>query len=69
DYQAALLSEYWKHFLKEPHFVGSIIWVFADSDVHRKFTTIYETRCAYGLYDLHRRPKKSAEAVRSQWAR
>lgn len=66
-YQAELLKTLWEAFEQEPGFVGGFIWVFADSDVHRKFTTIYEMRCAYGLYDLHRRPKAAAETVRRMW--
>lgn len=66
-YQAELLRTYWEAFRQEPDFAGGFIWVFADSDVHRKFTTIYEMRCAYGLYDLQRRPKESAATVQSMW--
>jgi beta-glucuronidase len=66
-YQAGLLSEYWKAFLEEPGFVGAFIWVFADSDVHRQYVSLPETRCAYGVYDIHRRPKKAVEAVRGLW--
>jgi beta-glucuronidase len=67
-YQAELLKTLWEAFEHEQGFAGGFVWVFADSDVHRKFTTIYEMRCAYGLYDLHRRPKAAAETVRQMWA-
>ncbi len=66
-YQAALLSSYWEEFLKEPDFAGGFIWCFADSDVHRKYTRIYEMRCAYGIYDFHRKPKRAAAAIRKLW--
>ena len=67
EYQAALLKTYWEAFMEEPDFIGGFVWVFADSDVHRKFTTIYEMRCAYGLYDIERRPKAAAETMRTLW--
>lgn len=66
-YQAELLRTFWETFAEMPDFAGGFVWCFADSDVHRKFTTIYEMRCAYGLYDLHRRPKQSAAVMRSLW--
>jgi len=66
-YQAELLRTFWVTFAEMPDFAGGFVWCFADSDVHRKFTTIYEMRCAYGLYDVHRRPKLSAEVVRTLW--
>ena len=68
-YQAELLRQYWEAFLKEPNFIGGFIWCFADSDVHRKYTRIYEMRCAYGLYDIQRSPKQSARVMRELWRR
>jgi beta-galactosidase/beta-glucuronidase len=67
-FQAEFLKLHWETFMKEPGFIGAFIWAFADNDVHRKYTRIYETRCAYGLYDLKRRPKQSADVVRALWA-
>ncbi|MCC6694658.1 MAG: beta galactosidase jelly roll domain-containing protein [Candidatus Hydrogenedentes bacterium] len=67
-YQAALLKAEWETFVKEPDFAGGFIWCFADSDVHRKYTSIYEMRCAYGLFDLHRRPKASVQTVTTMWS-
>lgn len=66
-YQAELLRTYWEAFKKEPNFVGGFIWCFADSDVHRKYTTICEMRCAYGIFDIHRRPKEAARVMRELW--
>ncbi len=67
-FQAELLKTEWETFTTEPGFVGAFIWCFADSDVHRKYTGIYEMRCAYGLFDLHRRPKASVQTVSALWA-
>lgn len=67
-FQAELLRMEWETFVKEPGFTGGFIWCFADSDVHRKYTSIYEMRCAYGLFDLHRRPKASVQAVTEMWS-
>ncbi|MCC6489853.1 MAG: beta galactosidase jelly roll domain-containing protein [Candidatus Hydrogenedentes bacterium] len=66
--QAELLKMEWDTFVKEPDFAGGFIWCFADSDVHRKYTSIYEMRCAYGLFDLHRRPKASVQTVTKMWS-
>ncbi len=66
-YQAELLRTEWETFMKEPDFAGGFVWCFADSDVHRKYTRIYEMRCAYGLFDFHRRPKESAAVMRALW--
>ena len=66
-YQAAFLKLHWEEFLKQPGFIGGFIWAFADNDVHRKYTRIYETRCAYGLFDLKRRPKASVKTMQSLW--
>lgn len=67
-YQAALIRNYWEGLIKEPNVVGGFIWVFQDSDAHRRFLWDYEFRVAYGLYDLERRPKEAAKTVRSMWA-
>ncbi|HQH51356.1 MAG TPA: glycoside hydrolase family 2 TIM barrel-domain containing protein [Candidatus Hydrogenedentes bacterium] len=67
-FQAELLKTEWETFTKEPGFAGAFIWCFADSDVHRKYTRIYEMRCAYGLFDLHRRPKAGAQTVKAMWS-
>lgn len=66
-YQAELLRIEWETFAKEPDFAGGFVWCFADSDVHRHYSRIYEMRCAYGLFDLHRRPKEAAAIMRSLW--
>ncbi len=66
-YQAALIRNYWEGLMEEPGFTGGFIWCFQDSDVHRRFEWDYEFRIAYGLFDLQRRPKESARAVRSMW--
>lgn len=66
-FQAELFKTQWEAFTNEPNFAGAFIWCFADSDVHRKYTGIYEMRCAYGLFDLHRRPKASAQTVKAMW--
>ena len=68
-YQTELLRQFWENFLEESGFVGGLIWCFADSDVHRQYSTIYELRCAYGVFDLHRRPKAAVEVMRSLWTR
>ncbi|MFH1744288.1 MAG: glycoside hydrolase family 2 TIM barrel-domain containing protein [bacterium] len=68
-YQAALLRNYWEGFLEEPGFIGGFIWCFADSDVHRTYYTIYEMRCAYGIFDIHRRPKEAVEVMCELWLR
>jgi len=68
-YQAAFLKGAWEALLREPNFVGGFIWCFADYDVHRRFLWIYEYRCAYGLFDYHRRPKRSAYAMRKLWTK
>jgi beta-galactosidase/beta-glucuronidase len=67
-YQAELLRTEWEAFMMEPDFAGGFVWCFADSDVHRHYSRIYEMRCAYGLFDLHRRPKESAAVMRALWA-
>ena len=67
NYQAELLRQYWQAFRREPNFIGGFIWCFADSDVHRHYTRIYEMRCAYGLFDIERKPKRSAEVMRELW--
>lgn len=67
EYQAALISNYWKALVEEPNVVGGFIWCFQDSDVHRRFEWDYEFRIAYGLFTLDRRPKRSAEVVRRMW--
>jgi hypothetical protein len=69
EYHAAKLKSEWEEFLKEPGFVGAFIWVFADADVHRRFLWAPEFRVAYGLFDMRRRPKAAAFAVREMWAR
>ena len=66
-YQAELLKTYWEAFVAEPDFAGAFVWVFADSDVHRKFTRLEEIRCAYGLFDIHRQPKAAAGMMRALW--
>ncbi|GMV92834.1 MAG: beta-galactosidase [Candidatus Hydrogenedentota bacterium] len=68
-YQAELLRTEWETFMKEPDFVGGFVWCFADSDVHRHYSRIYEMRCAYGLFDLHRRPKEAASVMRGLWTK
>ncbi len=66
-YQAELIRNYWEGLMKEANVVGGFIWVFQDSDVHRRFVWDYEFRIAYGLYDLNRRPKEAVETVRKMW--
>lgn len=66
-YQAELLRIQWDTLMTEPAFAGAFVWCFADSDVHRKFTGIYEMRCAYGLFDINRHPKESAGVLRQLW--
>jgi beta-galactosidase/beta-glucuronidase len=66
-YQAELLRTEWEAFMTEPDFAGGFVWCFADSDVHRHYSRIYEMRCAYGLFDLHRRPKESEAVMRALW--
>lgn len=68
-YQAAKIKSEWEEFLKEPGFVGGFIWVFSDADVHRRFLWAPEFRVAYGLFDMKRRPKAAAFAVREMWTR
>ncbi|HUW60240.1 MAG TPA: hypothetical protein VMZ06_04465 [Candidatus Bathyarchaeia archaeon] len=67
-FQAELIKTEWAAFTKEPDPAGAFIWCFADSDVNRKYTGIYEIRCAYGLFDLYRRPKASVQTVTAMWA-
>ena len=66
-YQVAKLTGLWKAFMNEPDVVGGFIWVFADYDLHRRFLWAYEYRCAYGLFDIERRPKAAAHAMRELW--
>ncbi len=68
-YQAALIKTYWEALEKEPNVIGGLIWCFADSDVHRRFQWVYEYRCAYGVFDLHRSPKEAVDTIRSLWTR
>ncbi|MCP4645378.1 MAG: hypothetical protein GY851_33350 [bacterium] len=68
-YQAALLRTYWEAMEQEENFVGGLVWAFADSDVHRRFKWIYELRCAYGVFDIHRNPKESVETLRELWTK
>ena len=67
EYQAALITNYWRCMMEESNVVGGFIWVFQDSDEHRRFEWDYELRIAYGLFTLDRRPKRSVEAVRRLW--
>jgi beta-glucuronidase len=66
-YQAALIKNYWDGFKDEPGVVGGFIWCFQDYDVHRRWKWVWELREGYGLYDMERRPKISAEVVREMW--
>jgi len=66
-YQAEKIRHLWEGMLTEPNFCGGFIWCFADYDVHRRFLWVHEYRCAYGLFDYHRRPKVAAHTVRKMW--
>jgi len=74
-YQAAMLRGEWECFLKEPNVTGAFIWCFADYDLHRRydhhrgFVWAHDYRCAYGIFDMERRPKAAAQAVREMWAK
>jgi len=68
-FQAAFAKSAWEGLIAEENVIGAFIWCFADSDVHRRFKWIYEYRCAYGLFDFHRRPKESAYAMREAWSK
>ncbi len=67
NYQAGLIRNYWEGLLEEEGFIGGFIWCFADSDVHRKYSTIYEMRCAYGIFDIYRRPKEAVRVMTEIW--
>ncbi len=66
-YQAECLRQYWEALVKEKNCIGGIIWSFADADVHRRFEWVQELRVAYGLFDVHRRPKAAVETLRALW--
>jgi len=66
-FQAEKIRLFWETMREEENFIGGFIWCFADYDVHRRFLWVYEYRCAYGLFDYHRRPKEAAYAVRRMW--
>ena len=66
-FQSAKLKAMWEQTLAEEDCFGAFIWVFADSDVHRRFLWVYEFRCSYGLFDYHRRPKAAAQTMRDLW--
>ena len=66
-FQAAFNRAAWEGLVREKNVIGGFIWCFADYDVHKRFKWIYEYRCAYGLFDFHRRPKESAHAMREVW--
>ena len=68
-YQAELLKMYWEALENEENVVGGIVWCFADSDVHRRFQWVYEYRCAYGVVDIHRRPKEAVDTLRKLWTK
>ena len=67
NYQTAKLTALWKGFMEQPDIIGGFIWVFADYDLHRRFLWAYEYRCAYGLFDIERKPKAAAYAIRELW--
>jgi beta-glucuronidase len=67
NYQTAKLTALWNGFMDEPDIIGGFIWVFADYDLHRRFLWAYEYRCAYGLFDIERKPKAAAYAIRKLW--
>ena len=69
EYQAGVLTSVWHGMMEEDNFIGGFIWVFSDSDTHRRFLWPYEFRIAYGLFDVHRKPKASAFAMREIWTR
>jgi beta-galactosidase/beta-glucuronidase len=69
EYQAGLISAVWNGLMEEENLIGGFVWAFADSDVHRHFLWVYEFRCAYGLFDIHRNAKAGAHAMREIWTK
>lgn len=69
QYQAELLHHLWEGFREESNWMGGFIWCFADSDTHRKLSSIVEMRCAYGVFDIHRRPKEAVRVMTGLWTR
>ena len=67
NFQVAKLTGLWNGLMEEPDVAGVFIWIFADSDVHTRFKWVSEFRVAYGLFDMERRPKASAYAMRKLW--
>jgi hypothetical protein len=66
-YQAAKLTNEWRRFSEEKGFVGGFVWCFVDYNVHLCFRWVHEYRVAYGLFDLRRRPKEAAFALKEIW--
>ena len=66
-YQAKFYQHYFETFNKHPQICGAFLWILADYDLHRRFLWAHEYRPAYGLFDMRRRPKESAFAVRKMW--
>lgn len=67
QFQAAKVTAFWDAFMSEENIIGGFIWCFSDYDVHRRFLWSYEYRLGFGVFDLYRRPKAAAHAVRAQW--
>ncbi len=67
EYQAANIKAIWDGMLEEDNVIGGFVWAFADSDVHRRFLWVYEYRCAYGMFDIHRNAKVSAHTMHDVW--
>jgi len=68
-FQAAKLTCEWTRFLEEENFVGGFVWCFADYDLHKQWKWAHEIRCAYGLFDVERKPKDAAFKLRELWTK
>ena len=67
EYQAMKVAAIWNALREEANVIGGFVWIFNDSDVHRRFLWVYEYRCSYGLFDIERNPKAAAFAMRDIW--
>ncbi len=66
-YQAKFYEHYFEQFAKHPEICGVFLWILADYDLHRRFLWAHEYRLGYGIFDMKRRPKEAAHAVRRMW--
>ncbi len=68
-FQAEKFRTEWEGLLREPNFVGGLIWCFADYDLHRHYLFAHEYRLGYGVFDIKRRPKAVTQIIRELWTK